>query len=106
MENRPLFLGRGRGRGRAQNQLNDNRKTSEWNRKLAPKETRNEVTTVASDERLKAVDKIKESLKKYIGDEYEDSSSDEEVNDAEILSNTFKCYEKNSSHGKTDFFTA
>ena len=93
MENRPLFLGKGRGRGRAQN-----RGYSEWNKKpspiLAP-------VLGASEERLKAVDKIKDSVKKYVDYGDDDFSSDEEVNDAEILSNTLKDYEKSSSHGKT-----
>ena len=105
MENRPLFLGRGRGRGRSaqQNRMSENRHgASTWNKKAPGKPAIVEVVHGGgpSEERLKAADKIKESVQKYMADEFDDSSSDEEVNDTEILSTTLKSYENSSSHGK------
>jgi len=115
MDKRPLFLGKGHGRGRGNEKsgAKPSRPAGRTGGNHVPSISKRDCGSVvigggkspkateASKERVEKADKIKESAKRYMEkaeDEIEDSSEDEEINDSEILNNTFKNY-KNTSQG-------
>ena len=104
MDQRPLYLGRGRGRGRASGQNAGNSSHGRGRGKTGD-QTKGKPGPMAgqkdsaSRERMQAAQRIQESAKKFSKpDDYGDSSSDEDVNDVEILSKTLKVY-KNATQG-------
>ena len=111
MDQRPLFLGRGRGRGQAghKNAIKASPGRSQpniagssaWSKpqKVERRSTGLDQETSPSKERIQAANRIKESAKKFVDSEgFDESSSDEEVNDEDILTSTLKIY-KDATQG-------
>ncbi|XP_031550329.1 NF-X1-type zinc finger protein NFXL1-like [Actinia tenebrosa] len=95
VSDRPLFLGKGRGRGRGKPSHPATQNKNAWHRKPTIKQNEKveKNGSEPSKERMEKANRIKESAKKFIGDEYlEDSSEDEEIEDENIMSNTLKRY--------------
>lgn len=98
---RPSFLGKGRGRGRGKPPHPPAQNKNAWHRKPAfqQHEKVEENGSEPSKERIEKANRIKESAKKFVTDEYlEDSSEDDEIEDENIMSSTLRGY-TDTSHG-------